>query len=505
MRKAIAVIDIGMTNKKVALYGTDLKLLEIRKKVFEPIMRDGHETHDLAGMETWFLAELADAAKRFEIASIAVSTHGATFVCVDADGNPLLPCIYYTFEPGPEFHEEFYKVAGDPKELQITTGTPRFSALINLAKGIYYAAGRYPAEFKRTVHILNFPQYWGMRLTGVAGGEGTSMGCHTYLYDWKRSALSSVAENLGIASKLPFPPRASWERLGTLRPSLASQIGISPNAIVAMGIHDSNASLLPYLVKTTKEGFTVNSTGTWCVLMHPQEKYGFSRDEVGKVVFFNRSAYNKPVKTAIFLGGKEFEVWSDLVEDLPKKINPEIFRKIISEQSDFITPEIVAGSGQFPGAVPGAFEGSDFVALCDIEKGIKKPAFFAEPSKFLAVLDLSLVMQTLVALERTGIEKGQKIYIEGGLRHNAEYCSLLAASLPDNPVLLTDMEEATAFGAALTALAALEGITPSELSERFKYAEKKVEPAIALGDIGSYRAAWMMRVKARTKVAGGEK
>jgi len=504
MRRALAVIDIGMTNKKIALYGTDLKLLEIHRRIFEPVISGGLETHDLAGMESWFLSVLKDAAKRFDIASIAVSTHGATFVCVDADGNPVLPCIYYTYEPGPEFHEEFYRIAGDPRKLQVTTGTPRFSALINLAKGIYYAAGRYPDDFGKAVHILNYPQYWGMRLTGVAGAEGTSMGCHTYLYDWERSTISSVAENLGIASMLPFPPRLSWETLGTLRPSLAALTGISPDAIVTMGIHDSNASLLPYLVKDSGEGFTVNSTGTWCVLMHPQEKYGFSSDEAGKLVFFNRSAYNKPVKTAIFLGGKEFEIWSGLAGDLPRSLDLEVFRKIIAERKDFIIPEIVAGSGQFPGTEPGAFEGNYFIALCDIENGTKIPSFFADPSKSLAVLDLSLVMQTLVALERTGIVKGQKIYIEGGFRHNPDYCSILAAALPDNPVLLTDMEEATAFGAALTALAALEGVTPSGLSGRFQYTENRVEPAKTLGDIESYRKEWISRIAARTKTPGGK-
>ncbi|HWP68663.1 MAG TPA: FGGY family carbohydrate kinase, partial [Rectinemataceae bacterium] len=314
MEKAIAVIDIGMTNKKVVVYGENLELRAIMKRNFDPIMVDGMETHDLCGMEAWFFATLGEFSRDFDIRALAVCTHGATFVCADARGNPTVPCIYYTYEPGPEFQDRFYAMAGSPDDLQTATGTPRLSALINPSKGLFLAKELYPEAFAKSELVLPYPQYWGMRLTGKAGVEGTYIGCHTYLYDWNRGTYSTVAEKLGIAGKLPFPLRASWEILGTLLPDVAAKCGLSPSTIVTMGIHDSNASLLPYLVKGYGTEFIVNSTGTWCVLMHPQEHYGFSPDEIGKVVFFNRSAYNKPVKTAIFLGGKEYEVWTGIFD-----------------------------------------------------------------------------------------------------------------------------------------------------------------------------------------------
>ena len=55
MGKAIAVIDIGMTNKKVAIYDSGLRMLDSVSRKFEPIMVEGIETHDLEGMEAWFL------------------------------------------------------------------------------------------------------------------------------------------------------------------------------------------------------------------------------------------------------------------------------------------------------------------------------------------------------------------------------------------------------------------------------------------------------------------
>jgi sugar (pentulose or hexulose) kinase len=516
MDRTIAVIDIGMTNKKVAVYDGTLSLVGIRKKVFEPKTAGGVEAHDLAGMEAWFLEKLRDFARESDIGAIAVTTHGATFVCADAAGNPAAPCLFYTHEPGGEFQKRFYGMAGDPRELQAATGTPNFSALINPAKGLFLLKELYPAEFASAALVLPYPQYWGMRLTGKAGVEGTFIGCHTYLYDWRRGGYSSVAEKLGIEKKLPFPLKDSWEILGAIKPEVAAATGLKPDTVVTMGIHDSNASLLPYLIKDSGTDFVVNSTGTWCVLMHPQEEYRFAPDELGKVVFFNRSAYNKPVKTAIFLGGKEYEVWTGLFgansgaapanaapsaagagtpaspAAAPAAVpTPALYARILAERSAFILPEIVPGSGQFPGSIPQAIEGGRRFRLADIEAGRARPAFMDDPAAAEAVLNLSLALQTMVALERAGLAPGQTIFTEGGFRNNRDYNAIIAAALPSNPVYLTDMSEATSFGAALTGLAALEKTTPSALGGLFSITRIPAEPMPGLDDFAAYREKWL--------------
>lgn len=501
MKKAIAVIDIGMTNKKVAVYDEGLSLLALKKRVFEPVMIDGVEAHDLAGMEAWFFDALAEFSARFDIRAIAVCTHGATFVCTDDAGNPVVPCFYYTYEPGPEFHRRFYAMAGAPEQLQAVTGTPNLSAMINPAKGLFFARERCPREFAAATRVLPYPQYWGMRLTGKAGVEGTYIGCHTYLYDWEKDTYSTVADKLGVAGKLPFPLHDSWDVLGTLLPEVAARTGLSASTIVTMGIHDSNASLLPYLSKGYGTEFVINSTGTWCVLMHPQKKYGFADDELGKVVFFNRSAYNEPVKTAIFLGGKEYEVWTGAIAAASARSaatdtasdgvsDVALYNSILRGCAEFILPEIVPGSGQFPGSRARAVEATNVYAYDAIEKGISAPEFLADSARASAVLNLSLVFQTIVALQRTGLLPGQRIYTEGGFRNNAAYNALLATALPDNPVYLTDMSEATSFGAALTALAALRRETPSELAGLFEINGVQAEPLKGLAGLEAYGDKW---------------
>jgi sugar (pentulose or hexulose) kinase len=494
MDRNIAVIDIGMTNKKVAIYDSALRMLDSVSRTFDPVMVDGLETHDLAGMEAWFIDSIAAFAKAHDIGAVAVSTHGATVVCVGADGRPSSPCVLYTHEPGDAFQERFYRKVGDPVELQAVTGTPRLSAMINPSKALFFMAERFPGALERTVQVLNYPQYWGFRFTGNYGVEGTYIANHSYLWDWNRDRYSTVAESLGVAGKMPHPLRKSWEVLGTLDPVIAKRMGLRSDTIVTMGIHDSNASLLPHLAKKQGRDFNLNSTGTWCVIMHPQQRYRFEPDELGKVVFFNRSAYLQPVKTTIFLGGMEYERWSALAGAVSgaktTDPGPAAYPAVFKAMDAFILPELVPGSGQFPGSKARAVENGKTYLFEDIEAGKAVPDFMKDPVRAMAVLNASLVIQTLVALERAGLVPGAEVFTEGGFRKNRDYNGLLAAALPANPVKLTDIAEATSLGAAMTGIAALEGCTPDALEGRFEVSYKDVGPMPGVGEFAAYREAW---------------
>jgi sugar (pentulose or hexulose) kinase len=528
MDYAIAVIDIGMTNKKMAVYDDSLRQLDAKYRVFDPLIVDGLQCHDLDAMEDWFLETLAAAGKQFPIKAIAVSAHGATFVCLGKDGKAALPCVYYTHEPGRDFHRRFYERFGAAADLQAVTGTPAFDAMINPAKGIFFAQEQFPAAFENVRAVLPYPQYWGFRLTGNMGVESTYMGCHTYLWDQVNGGLSSVARGLGLARLLPDKLHKSWDVLGTISAGIAEKTGLPRQTVVTMGIHDSNASLLPHFAKKgnargaaggvtegaagSEPGFTLNSTGTWCVMMNPVTQYGFAPDELGKVVFFNISAFGTPVKTAIFLGGQEFEAWSKILmavhnrQDIPP-YNETLCRKILAEADCFLLPELTAGTGQFPGSKPGVVEGGKFFSYGEIASNAANPAkFAANPAGFanlprcfadyekgIAVLKISLVMQSLVALERTGLQPGSAIITEGGFRKDKAYNSLLSAAFGSNKTYLTGIAEATALGAAMAAKMALTGKSLAELAGDFEIDYQEVEK-IDIPELFTYRKAWMKQI-----------
>jgi sugar (pentulose or hexulose) kinase len=495
----IAVIDIGMTNKKVAIYDESLAQVDAQYRHFPAKIVDGLETHDLEAMEEWFLRELAAAAKIYSIKAIAVSTHGGNFACVGKDGKPSVPCVFYTHEPGDDFHRRFYEEFGSPELLQERTGTPYLKAMINAGKGVLFVKENYGEDFKNTAHLLMFPQYWGYRLTGKSGAECTYMGCHSYLWDQTEGRLSDVAKKLGVASFMPPKLNRSWDVLGTITEDVVQRTGLDRDVIVTMGIHDSNSSLLPHFAKKGETGFLLNSTGTWCVSMNPVKKFGFAPGELGKVVFFNISAFGSPVKTAIFQGGYEFETWSKVLmalhkrDDLPP-YKSDLYRSVLREQKLFLLPELVQGSGQFPRSKPRVHENGRDYYYADIAKesalSEKTPPCFKDYETGFAALRISLVMQSLTGIERTGLMPGVEIFTEGGFRKNAAYNTMLSAGFKDNRIFLSDIAEATALGAAMTARMALTGGGLSDLAKNFEIEYQEV-PKTELPELAPYRTAWL--------------
>lgn len=492
MKYCIAVLDIGKTNKKIALFDDGLNVVYTKSRPFPTVERDGLEIEPVEEIESWFLDELSAVSGEFPITCITVATHGATFACVGADGTPTVPVVSYTNEPGADFHRDFYRLAGDKATLQRTTATLELSALVNPAQGIFFVQRRFPEQFARTRHILLYPQYYGFRFSGNVGADLTYVGCHTYLYDFHEERWSDVARKLGVADLLPADRRRPWDVLGTITPEVATRTGLDPDTIVTLGIHDSNASLLPHLVKRDGD-FILNSTGTWCVAMHPTDRVAFNDDEIGKSVFFNLGADGKPVKTTILMGGLEFDAYTTILKEIHgdrpfPEFSADVYRRIIADKNRFIIPGVVQGTGQFPTSTAAVVDGNETYPLADIQSRKRVPAFFNDFEEAYAVVNLSLAVQSKVALERVGIRSGMPVYTEGGFRKNRDYMTLLAALFPESSQYVTDIAEATAFGAAIVGKLAVDGAELSDTRDLFTVSDERIEPA-DLGDLLSYADA----------------
>ncbi len=494
MQYAVAVFDVGKTNKKVMIYDDRLGLVDSVYRAFPTEDRDGVEIEPIEKIAAWLRTELAAFGRRYPIRAVSVTTHGAAFACLDRQGRLALPVVSYTHEPGDAFHEEFYRLAGAREELQRSTATLELKALINPAQGIFFARKTRPREFESVESILLYPQFWGYLLTGKKAADLTYAGCHTYLWDFRSMTWSSVADRLKIRELLPERVAKPWEVLGNISPEIARETGLSPDTIVTMGIHDSNASLLPYLLQMKKD-FVLNSTGTWCVAMHPMDRVFFTDDEIGKSVFYNLSAFGTPVKTAFLMGGLESETYTELFRKLHgagtyPEIGSEVYAGVLRERQLFILPGVVKGSGQFPDSEPRVFDHGSWYPLAKIRTGEAVPPFFRDYPRALAVLNLSLAIQTRVALERVGLARGVEIFTEGGFRNNMDYNTLLRALSPGSPAFLTDLKEATSFGAALVGKAAREGIDVRTLRDTFEISVQEV-PDRGFPGLPDYRDAFL--------------
>jgi sugar (pentulose or hexulose) kinase len=496
----VAVIDIGKTNKKVHIYDAELSLVEERSRSFESVERDGIPWVPSEEIEEWLLDTLSELGARYAISLISITTHGATFACVNADGELAIPVVDYTYEPGDAFHEQFHALVGAPEQLQRETATQALPSLLNVAQGVYFFQTRMPEAWKNVHQVLFYPQYLAFRLTHRYGADYTYVACHTYLFDFATTDYSFVADKLGIRSLLPESIQEPSTVLGRLDPDVAARTGLLPETVVTLGIHDSNSSLLPYLIKKSGQEIIVNSTGTWCVAMHPEQSVSFAEDEIGKAVFYNMSAFKQPVKTSILLGGLEFETYTTILrkqfgmKDFPE-FDTKVYQDVVKEAAEFVLPAVVRGTGQFPNSQPRIVDHDEVFELEEVQSGARVPEVFSNNTRAFAVLNLSLAIQTITALQRVGLKPGVTVYTEGGFRNNRDYNALLATLAPDAEFRLSGMPEATSFGAALLGWASLEGIPMGGLHERFQLVEEKVE-SIELPGLDAYVAAFWRHLEA---------
>ncbi len=469
MDYAIAVLDIGKTNKKLVIFDNNLKQIDSIYSSFPTLKYEDLDIENTRGIDSWFIAGLKTMGSKYPIKVISVTTHGATGVCIDKKGNPSIPVVAYTNEVSEEFHDEFYNLVGARDALQVKTATAEVKPLINYAKLLYFLKKRFPVDFEKTEKILFYPQYFSYKLTGKAAADFTYAGCHSYLWDFKEWRWSDVADKLGILSKLPENINKPGDILGKISEETAEKTKLDPDTIVTTGIHDSNSSLLPYLIHG-EENFILNSTGTWCVVMHPTKELSFTKEELGKMVFYNISANKGLVKTAIFMGGLEFEIYTDILKKLHNRDDfPELdiilAEQILKESNNFILPGVVKGAGQFPDSEPRIVENNKVYQLSDLQGGNSIPEFFNYYEKAYHILVLSLVIQTKVAIDRVNAPACSPVYIEGGFRHNKSYIKLIASIFPKSPVYITNISEATSFGAALLGKGAYEGKENKDLKE----------------------------------------
>jgi sugar (pentulose or hexulose) kinase len=415
----VAVIDIGKTNAKLAMVDLDsLSETGVRKTPNRPLLGSAYRHHDVEAIWTFILESLQALGGEQRIDAISVTTHGATAVLIDAKGELALPVLDYE-DDGPDGLRQRYDAVRPGFE---ETGSPCLPLGLNLGAQLFWQSQAYPEAFAQVSHVLTYPQYWSWRLTGIAASEVTSLGCHTDLWNPVTKDFSTLVDRMGWRSLFP-PIRTARERLGFVRPAIAERIGIDSSIPVFCGIHDSNASLLPHLLQR-KGPFSVVSTGTWVISMAIG---GREIDlDPARDTLVNVNALGDPVRSARFMGGREFE----LLSDGATAMTDDGAIRSIMDRRIMLLPSVQQGSGPFP---------------------LAQSRWVGEPSKEERAIAISfyLAMMTATCLDLIGAD-GATV-VEGPFALNAQYCDMLQAAT-GRPVLPQAAQATgTSIGAAMLA------------------------------------------------------
>ncbi|MDX8455672.1 FGGY-family carbohydrate kinase [Mesorhizobium sp. VK9D] len=430
----VAVIDIGKTNAKVALVDlTTLSEIALRRTANAPVRQAPYPHHDIEALWTFVLNSLADLNRKRPIDAISITTHGATGALVDRIGELVLPVLDYEFD-GPDQLAADYDAVRPPFA---ETGTPRLPIGLNLGAQFFWQQKRFPAEFAKAAAMLMYPQYFALRLTGIAANEATSLGCHTDLWNPWTSDYSSLVDRMGWR-RLMAPVRRAKDRLGPILPELARRTGLDPQTPVFCGLHDSNASLLPHLLSDAPP-FSVVSTGTWVVSM----AVGGRKVELdpARDTLVNVNALGDPVPSARFMGGREFSL---LTDGPPQEWIDDDVAAVLARQV-LLLPSTQQGSGPFPNRA------AQWVNAEDLG-----------PGQRFATISFYLALMTATCLELIGGDGPTTV--EGPFAQNPLFIRMLAAST-ERPVVASETSTGTSIGAALLASDGTQAMSKGERTE----------------------------------------
>jgi len=395
----IAVIDIGKTNAKLVLVhrGT-LEEIAVVKRPNTVIDRPPWPHFDVDDLWEFLLEGLAAFHISHGIDVISVTTHGACAALIANDGGLAAPILDYEHD-GPDSLSDSYNAL---RPAFSETGSPRLSVGLNLGAQLHWQFATDPTLLDRTQAIVTYPQYWGYRLTGQQTCDMSSLGCHTDLWNPFEAQVSTLVEQLGIADKLA-PARKSTDSLGTLLPEIADRTGLSRTTLVMCGIHDSNASLFPYVLGRTGP-FSVVSTGTWVIAM----TVGGSGNTLDpeRDALINVSAMGDPIPSARFMGGREYEI---LLQGNAAAFDRGNIQEV-AQNGPILRPAVVSDSGPFRGRT---------------HSWIGTEPALGSPQRSVAV-GFYLAMMTSECLSVTA-HKGP-IVVEGPFAGNESFCAMLAAA-----------------------------------------------------------------------------
>lgn len=411
---ATIVLDIGKTNVKLVLVDAGGAVLAERRSP-NAILRDGlYPHHDTDRIWDWMLAAMKVFSSLARVGAIVPVTHGATAALVDDDGLAL-PVLDYEYEL-PASQRAHYAVQRPPYS---ATYSPQLPAGLNLGRQLAWQAQAFPKQFRRARHILMYPQYWAWRLSGIAAGEVTSLGCHTDLWQPSRQQYSSLVERMGWSRLFP-PLRPAWAPLNVLKPELVRLTGLPADCRVLCGIHDSNASLLRHLGAGATPP-AVLSTGTWVIAAAPGVPLDALREQEDMLA--NSNALGQAVACMRFMGGREF---AELAGADAEPCGIEDLQTLI-EQKTMALPCFSSAGGPFAGRA-GTIAGM-------VPNGVRQR---------YALATLYCVLMSDYCLDALGVSSA--VVVEGSFSGNPWFSPLLAALRPTQKISSTDDASGTTCG-----------------------------------------------------------
>lgn len=429
-KTVIAIIDVGKTNKKLFLFDEQYKIVYERSARFaETVDEDGDPCENLESLRISIFDSLNDIfnKKEFHVKAINFSAYGASFVNLDAEGNPVTPLYNYLKSYPDKLKKKFYDDYGGEEKFSIEAASPVLGSL-NSGMQLYRLKYERPEVFQKIKYALHLPQYLSFLISAKAFADITSIGCHTNLWNFSENRYHQWVYKENIIEKMPPVVPSDY-----VLPAVYEK----NNFLLGIGLHDSSSALIPYLV-SFQEPFVLISTGTWCISLNPFNYKPLTAHELKQDCLCYLQFQGMPVKASRLFAGQEHEEQVKRIAEYfhqnPLRYRDMVFnRDIISK----IKKENKNLKDQVSLGQPSPFAKRNLSEFSGDEEAYHQ-------------LMLDIIHQQYISTQLVlqGTE-AKRIFVDGGFSKNSVYMNLLAAVFPGIEVFAASMAQATAAGAAM--------------------------------------------------------
>ncbi len=421
--RGIAVVDVGYTNTKIALFTPDGQLVEERKSASRHVEGPPYRHIDPEPMVALCRSALPELDRILPVDAIVPSAHGAALACIDSSGALALPVMDYTAEPPADIVARYREIMPGFDE----AFCPLLPMALTHGLQLYWQEQAWPANFARISAIMPWIQYVAFRLSGVAVTEISSMSCQTHLMDVRNQDLSSMVKARGWAPLFPCRVNA-WDAIGGLKSEFRGSSFRGAGRVLG-GVHDSTANFMRY-VCAGLDSFSLVSTGTWSIsfdpstsvdVLDPDRDTNTNTDVLGRTVCCSR-----------FFGGKEFEA---VAAGAPAE----------AASLAKVSALVAAGTRALPSFTPTTGSVPHSESKGRIEGPV--PADDEARASLAALYCAQMVSEQLDAIASRG-----QVIVDGPFSQNDVLMRVLAQLRAGQKVFASDLRDGTTAGAATLAL-----------------------------------------------------
>jgi sugar (pentulose or hexulose) kinase len=418
-----AVFDIGKTNKKLILFDEERQIIDEMLHVCTDVLDDdGFPCDHLPRLTQWMQDHWHRLRHHphYTVKGVNFTAYGASFVHLGADGEPVLP-LYNYLKPIPEdLTARFYaELTESPEDFTATTCSPKLG-MLNSGLQLYWLKHAKPEQYAKIHTSLHLPQYLSYLLTGEKFSDFTSVGCHTALWDFERGQYHDWVQREGLDEKLA----------PLTKDSIASVVD---GIMVGVGLHDSSAAVMPYLLEVD-EPFMLVSTGTWWVTINPFNSQALTPELLWRDVVSFLTPRGQPMRASRAFLGREHDYQVERIAQY-FHVKPDFYRSLVlarpyDEASASFVPACLAGGGPLPDAPEGEWDLSGFRTANDAYQHL-----------IHGLVNILLASMKLVW-------QGEKIiYVDGGFARNPLFMQTLSWNFPKAEIRTLEVPQATALGA----------------------------------------------------------